>query len=74
MSRRQKNGSTDVKRVDLPRNGRSMGYNDAYAMEYVDTFKAGDKITIHFMPPGAANLPVQYIFVPDSVSKRLLKK
>ena len=74
VSRRQKNGSTDVKRIDLPRNGRSMGYNDAYAMEYVDTFKAGDKITIHFMPPGAANLPVQYIFVPDSVSKKVIKE
>ena len=36
VSRRQKNGSTDVKRVDLPRNGRSMGYNQCKEYNAID--------------------------------------
>ena len=43
-----------------------MGYNDAYAMEYLDSVKAGTEVTIHLMPPGAANLPVRILVVPDT--------
>ena len=56
----------DKKIVELPRHRHSMGYNDPYAMEYVDTFPAGTDMTIHIMPPGAANLPVRFLVVPDN--------
>lgn len=56
----------DKKIVELPRHRHSMGLNDPYAMEYVDTFPAGTDMTIHIMPPGAANLPVRFLVVPDS--------
>ena len=52
--------------VELPRNSLTMGYNDAYAMEYLDSVKAGTEVTIHLMPPGAANLPVRILVVPDT--------
>lgn len=58
-------GNEDKKIIDLPRSRHSMGLNDPFAMEYVDTFPAGKNLTIHFMPPGAANLPVRFIVVPD---------
>lgn len=60
-----KNGNEDKKIIDLPRNKHSMGLNNPFAIEYVDTFPAGQDLTIHFMPPGAANLPVRFIVVPD---------
>lgn len=72
--RTHKDGSDFVTCVGLPRKGHSMGYNNAYAMEYVTTFKAGETVRLHFMPPGAANLPVQYIFVSDKVSKEVIKE
>ena len=59
--------------VELPRNRHSMGLNDPYAMEYVDTFPAGTDMTIHIMPPGAANLPVRFLVVPDSNCSRSAK-
>ena len=52
--------------VELPRHRHSMGLNDPYAMEYVDTFPAGTDMTIHIMPPGAANLPIRFLVVPDN--------
>ena len=43
-----------------------MGFDNAYAMEYLDSVAAGTTVTIHLMPPGAANLPVRIIIVPDA--------
>ena len=51
----------------------NMGDNDAYAMQYVDTFEAGKEISIHLMPPGAANLPVRLIFVPDRIVQGVIQ-
>ena len=51
--------------VELPPHALSIGKEDAYSMQYVDTFKAGTDMNIRFMPPGAANLPVRFIIVPD---------
>ena len=51
--------------VELPASGLSMGKNTPYSIQHVDTFAAGKTVTIHFMPPGAANLPVRFIIVPD---------
>lgn len=55
----------DKKIVSLPREKLSMGLGDPYAIQYVDTFNAGTNVTVHIMPPGAANLPVRIILVPD---------
>lgn len=55
----------DKKIVELPRVGLSMGNDNPYAMEYIDSFKAGSTVIVHLMPPGAANLPVRLIVVPD---------
>ena len=52
--------------LELPRHRHSMGLNDPYAMEYGDTFPAGTDMTIRIMPPGAANLPVRFLVVPDN--------
>ena len=51
--------------VELPPNALSIGRQDVYSMQYLDTFKAGTDVSIRFMPPGAANLPVRFIVVPD---------
>ena len=58
-------GGSDKKIVALPREKLSMGLDDPYAIQYVDTFQAGTDVTVHIMPPGAANLPVRIILVPD---------
>ena len=59
-------GGTTSKIVELPRKGLSMGFDNAYAMEYLDSVAAGTTVTIHLMPPGAANLPVRILIVPDA--------
>lgn len=64
----------DRKIVELPRKGLSMGLNDPYAMEYIDSFPAGKDIVLHFMPPGAANLPVRFLFVPDAQLQQAAQK
>lgn len=51
--------------VEIPTGRLSMGNSDPYAMQYIDSVPAGADITIHMMPPGAANLPVRLIVVPD---------
>ena len=51
--------------VELPPRALSIGKEDVYSMQYVDTFKAGTDMNLRFMPPGAANLPVRFIIVPD---------
>lgn len=51
--------------VSLPEHTLSLGNKDMYAIQYVDTFPAGQEVTLHVMPPGAANLPVRFIFVPE---------
>ncbi len=63
-----------TKIVELPSAGLSMGRNDSYGIQYVDTFSAGTDVTIHMMPPGAANLPVRFIFVPDGDLQALAEK
>lgn len=60
----QKNGD-DRKIVELPSKTLSMGQNDPFAMQYIDSFKAGSDVIVHIMPPGAANLPVRIVLVPD---------
>lgn len=60
-----KGGVGEKKIVSLPREKLSMGLNDPYAIQYVDTFTAGTDVTVHIMPPGAANLPVRILLVPD---------
>lgn len=35
-------------------------------MEYIDSIPAGTTVTFTLMPPGAANLPVRLLAVPDS--------
>lgn len=57
----------DCKLVEVPPAGvYSIGGNDADAMQYIDSFDAGTDVNIHLMPPGAANLPVRLIIVPDN--------
>ncbi|ERT59552.1 hypothetical protein [Megasphaera vaginalis (ex Srinivasan et al. 2021)] len=73
VRRRDKAGRELTKIVELPRQGDSMGYDNAYAMEYVDSFPAGTETTLHIMPPGAANLPVRFIFVPDGTVRQIIK-
>ncbi|MCH4178524.1 MAG: hypothetical protein LKF47_01480 [Megasphaera sp.] len=63
----------DKKIVELPRNSLSMGYNDPYAMEYIDSFKAGATVIVHIMPPGAANLPVRLLLVSDKELEQAVK-
>lgn len=58
-------GNQDKKIIALPREKLSMGLNDPYAMQYIDSFRAGQNVTVHMMPPGAANLPVRLLLVPD---------
>lgn len=58
-------GKEDKKIIALPREKLSMGLNDPYAIQYVDSFQAGQNVTVHIMPPGAANLPVRILLVPD---------
>lgn len=70
---RKHGGESSTETVGLPRTGHSMGFGNAYAIEYVTTFKSGDVVNIHFMPPGAANLPVRYILVPDEAAKTVVK-
>lgn len=60
-----KGGIAEKKIVSLPREKLSMGLNDPYAIQYVDSFDAGTDVTVHIMPPGAANLPVRILLVPD---------
>jgi hypothetical protein len=59
----------NLKLVEVPSDPTqyNMGDKDAYAMQYVDTFEAGKEISVQLMPPGAANLPVRLIFVPDKI-------
>ncbi|MCH4188588.1 MAG: hypothetical protein LKF74_08055 [Megasphaera sp.] len=64
----------DKKIVELPRNRLSMGYNDPYAMEYIDSFKAGSTVIVHLMPPGAANLPIRLLVVPDQQLEQAAKE
>ncbi len=54
----------------LPEKKLSMGANDPYAMQYLDTFAAGTDVTVHIMPPGAANLPVRILLVPDEALRK----
>lgn len=64
----------DKKIVELPRNKLSMGSNDPYAMEYIDSFKAGATVIVHLMPPGAANLPVRLLVVSDQQLEQSAKE
>lgn len=56
---------TEKKIVELPDTKLSMGAGNEFDMQYIDTFSAGTDVTIHMMPPGAANLPVRILVVPD---------
>ncbi len=60
--------------VEIPRQaGRyNLGEDDPYGMEYVDSFHAGTNVTVHMMPPGASNLPVRLILVPDKVERQIM--
>lgn len=51
--------------IELPSDRLSMGKDNPYAMQYLDTVPAGTDVIMHMMPPGAANLPVRIIVVPD---------
>lgn len=51
--------------IELPSDRLSMGKDNPYAMQYLDTVPAGTTVVMHMMPPGAANLPVRIIVVPD---------
>lgn len=64
---------SEKKIIPLPKDKLSMGFNDPYAMQYMDTFQAGTKVTVHIMPPGAANLPVRLILVPDAQLQQAVK-
>lgn len=68
------NGQAGEKKIiPLPREGLSMGLQDPYAIQYLDTFQAGTKVTVHMMPPGAANLPVRLILVPEKELQNAVK-
>lgn len=54
-----------IKDISLPEKGLHIGHKDMYAIQYMDTFSAGKDVQILFMPPGAANLPVRFILVPE---------
>lgn len=63
----------NCKLVEVPPAGvYSMGGNDADAMQYIDSFDAGTDVNIHLMPPGAANLPVRLIIVPDNTVQQFI--
>lgn len=51
--------------VELPSDRLSMGKDDPYQMQYLDSVPAGTDVIMHMMPPGAANLPIRIIVVPD---------
>lgn len=51
--------------IELPSDRLSMGKDDPYQMQYLDTVAAGTDVIMHMMPPGAANLPVRILIVPD---------
>ena len=56
----------EVKKVvELPSDRLSMGKDDPYQMQYLDSVPAGTDVIMHMMPPGAANLPIRIIVVPD---------
>lgn len=61
----KKNGDIQ-KIVEIPRHQLAIGDDDPYAMEYIDSIPAGTTVTFTLMPPGAANLPVRLLAVPDS--------
>lgn len=57
----------EVRKIaELPANALTIGKQDAYSMQYIDSFQAGTDVTMRFMPPGASNLPVRFIIVPDA--------
>jgi len=60
--------------VEIPRDSSqyNLGEGDAYGMQYIDTFPAGGTVTMRLMPPGAANLPVRLILVPDHQEKKII--
>lgn len=65
----QKEGDIQ-KIVEIPRHQLAMGDNDPYAMEYIDSVSAGTTVTFTLMPPGAANLPIRLLAVPDSALQK----
>lgn len=50
---------------DVPDKGRAyLGHKTMYDVQYLDTFEGGTPIIIQFMPAGASNLPIRFLFVP----------
>ncbi len=66
--------SGGLKLVEIPGDPQqyNLGDDNTYAMQYVDTFAAGEEVRVHLMPPGAANLPVRLIIVPDKILKDVM--
>lgn len=42
-----------------------LGHQTMYDTMYLDTFKPGEDIVIEYMPAGASNLPVRFLFIPE---------
>jgi hypothetical protein len=73
LYRDQKN--VNQKLVEVPQAGTySIGDSDVYAMQYIDSFDAGTHVNIHIMPPGAANLPVRLLLVPDERAQQIIAR
>lgn len=42
-----------------------MGKGTIYDTRYIGTYEGGYPLEIHFMSPGASNLPVRFMFIPE---------
>lgn len=60
--------------VDLPRaNQVYIGHGTIYDTLYIGSYEAGKPLKIRFMPPGASNLPVRLLFVPQTEERSFFR-
>lgn len=55
---------------NVPNNGNeSLGDGTIYDTQYLGTYQAGHDLVISFMPAGASNLPIKFLFYPAQAAK-----
>ncbi|MDU2063579.1 MAG: copper amine oxidase [Sporomusaceae bacterium] len=60
--------------VLTPKDQPVFGADTITAAELFGTYQSGKSLWVTFSPPGASNLPIRLLFVPDSLTKALDKK